>query len=168
MGKLAVTSSIGKQGEEEQNSVGADILLGLRRFWSTMCFFVVRISHIGSWSPGAPSSSSSSSSSPAPRRRFCVEPLLLCSEMCLRRTFDACVVWMRSSLYGVSGASPAFALESAMSRVFKGRKRRRGVCICTEDAIVSDYEYVGQFFALLQVCDFLFSFLNGTARPTRR
>jgi hypothetical protein len=76
---------------EELRGFGTGILKGLRRFWSLICFFVVRLSQIG----GEVESSSSESGLSAMRDFFPDVFVLSCSVdlMCFRRAFEAFSVY---------------------------------------------------------------------------
>lgn len=66
---------------------GTGILPGLRRFLSTMCFFVVRFSHIGrSWAVWSPPSDPSSS----------LSSRLFLEESARRRWASCCTCWRRA------------------------------------------------------------------------
>jgi hypothetical protein len=71
--------------EEVLSGCGTEIFAGLRRFWSVMCFLVVRVSQIGV------ESSSCSSSSSAPARRLSLEVASAASVdlICFRRALEA-------------------------------------------------------------------------------
>ena len=78
---------------EVLSECGRGILPGLRRFWSTMCFLVVRISHSGSMSDDGVSVGSRVS---VLRRFLVVEAASLrCASdlMCLRSALDALRIW---------------------------------------------------------------------------
>ncbi len=72
---------------DELSGCGTGILDGLRRFWSLMCFFVVRVSQIG----GEVGSSSSESRLWAMRDFFPDTFVRSCSVdlMCFSRAFEA-------------------------------------------------------------------------------
>lgn len=70
---------------------------GFRRFLSTMCFFVVRVSQMGSVSAGVSSAELSSSLTVGARRFLVVEAASLRVAsvwMCLRRAVEALSVCM--------------------------------------------------------------------------
>lgn len=79
----------------EWRECGTGILPGFSRFLSTMCFFVVRVSQIGSSPPGE--LPSSDASSVFARRFFVVDSLSLRFDselMCLRRAVEALKVYL--------------------------------------------------------------------------